>query len=249
MGPILSSLVSLQSTETELRKTQQKLKKSQQVVLRQEHQINKLEEVLTAKKKEIKQTRIRHDGLELELKIHEENITKLRIALNTARTNKDYSAILTRINTQKADKSKLEDQILALIGHIETDQAACLEIEENIKKESEQLAEIQRDSQEKQAHIQQEEEKLIQQHKEAAGQVPVKERSIFTRLAQRYQGEVLAEVAQLNSKKSDHCCGGCYMSIPLESVNSLMTRDELVTCPSCGRILVLDKKPQQQSPA
>ena len=49
MGPILSSLVNLQAIETELRKTQQRLQQAQQIILRQEMQIQRLQEAFGAK--------------------------------------------------------------------------------------------------------------------------------------------------------------------------------------------------------
>jgi predicted nucleic acid-binding Zn-ribbon protein len=247
MGPILSSLVNLQAIETELRKTQQRLKQAQQVVQRQEIQINRLQEAAHAKKEETKLTRIQHDKLELELKTREESIAKLRVALNNARTNKDYSAVLTQINTRKADKSKLEDQILALLAQIDADQAAQKEIEDNIEKERVKLAETRQISQTKQQEIQAEVDKLLDRRKEAASQVPDKERSLFERLAERYDGEVLAEISKLNGPRGDNTCGGCYMGVTLESVNALMSHDDVLTCPNCGRILILDKNPKQQS--
>jgi len=246
MGPLLSSLVSLQSIETELRKKQQRLRQTQQVVRRQEQQIQRLTEAVAAKHEEIKLTRLQHDRLELELKSGDEDIAKLRLALNQARTNKDYSAILTRINTEKADKSKLEDQILSLLSQIDADRIACKEIEESVAQEEGRLATIRAEAAEKQAGLDKEIVGLLSRRNDAAANVPSKELSLFERLADRYNGEVLAEVSQLNGKRSDHTCGGCYMSVTLESVNSLMTRDEVVTCPSCGRILVLDKKLMQE---
>jgi len=39
------------------------------------------------------------------------------------------------------------------------------------------------------------------------------------------------------------------MKVPLEVANSLMTRDDVIICPTCGRILVLDKNPKQTSSA
>jgi len=249
MGPILSSLVNLQAIETELRKTQQRLKQAQQVILRQEIQIKHLQEASAAKKEETKLTRLHHDKLELELKTREESIAKLRVALNNARTNKDYSAVLTQINTRKADKSKLEDQILTLLTQIDADQAARKEIEDNIEKERVKLAETRQISQTKQQEIQAEVDKLLDQRKETAGQVPDKERALFERLAERYDGEVLAEISNLNGPRGDHTCGGCYMGVTLESVNALMSHDDVLTCPNCGRILILDKNPKQQSPA
>jgi uncharacterized protein len=249
MGPILSSLVNLQSIETQLRKTEQRLKQSQQALSRQEQQIQRLHGALAAKREEIKLTRMQHDRLELELRTMEDHISKHRVGLNQARTNKDYSAILTRINTEKVDKSKLEDQILALIGQIDADQAGCREIEEQIKKDEAHLGEVQQQAKEKQAVIQAELDRLTRARKEAITTVPPKERAMFERMADRFEGEVLATVARLNGKRGDHSCGGCFMSIPLEMVNSLMSRDEVVVCPSCGRILVLEMNPIQQPTA
>ncbi|MBN1844073.1 MAG: hypothetical protein JW810_00195 [Sedimentisphaerales bacterium] len=242
-------MVQLQTIESELRKTQQRLRLARQVVLHQEYQIKKLQEASIAKKEEIKLTRVQHDKLEMELKTREEGINKLRVALNSARTNKDYSTILTQINTKKADKSKLEDQILALLGQIEADRGIQKEIDENIEKERVRLAEIRKISETKQREIQADVDTLLDQRKQASRQVPPKERAIFERLADRYDGEVLVEIVQVSGPRREHTCGGCYMGVTLESVNALMTRDDVVNCPNCGRILVLDMKPKQQPTA
>ena len=34
-------------------------------------------------------------------------------------------------------------------------------------------------------------------------------------------------------------CGGCFMGIPAEIVNRLMTNDEVIRCSNCTRILIL----------
>ena len=64
-------------------------------------------------------------------------------------------------------------------------------------------------------------------------------------MANKFEGEVLVEVSQSGLKKSDYTCGGCFMSVPLEVVNSLMSRDEMIICPICGRVLVLDLNPTE----
>ena len=249
MGPILSSLVTLQGVEGELRKTQKKLKHIQQVVLRQQHLITQLQNAHNAKKEEIKLTRMQHDRLELELRTREDEITKSRVALNQARTNKDYSAILTRINTQKADKSKLEDQILHLMGLIDTDQAALREIEADIESDQQKLDELEQRGQEKQQVVQKILDDLLKQRQDASEHVPGKQRDLFDRLAERYDGEVLAKIEPSEKRRSEHTCGGCFMSIPLEIVNALMSRDDVQVCANCGRILVLDMNPKQQPTA
>jgi len=249
MAPILSSLVNLQAIETELRDTEKKRNQGQQLILRQKHRIDQLQAVHNAKKEEIKHTRLQYDRLDLELKAREEEIAKLRVTLNSTKTNKGYSAVLTRINTDKADSAKLEDQILALMTQIDNYDSSCREIEKEIETEKQKLQTIQQQTERTMEVIQKALEELQTQRQEAAQQVPNKELSLFKRLAQRYEGAVLSEVQVTNSKRGEYNCGGCYMSIPLEIVNLLMTRDEVMACPTCGRILVLDAKPSQQPTA
>jgi len=41
------------------------------------------------------------------------------------------------------------------------------------------------------------------------------------------------------SQTKAYTCGGCFMGITTESVNVLMTKDDIIRCPNCTRILVL----------
>lgn len=246
MGPVLSSLVHLQTVELELRKTKERLRKDQQTIDSQEKLITQLQATLKAKREEIKLTRVQYSKLELELRTREDEIAKLRVALNTAKTNRDYSAILTRINTDKAGKSKLEDQILQFMTQVDGDQAACRQIEQEIETESERLADIRRQTEEKHLALKTQLDKLELQHRQASEHVPEKEGRLFRRFADHFSGRVLAEVTKGNGRRGEHLCGGCFMSIPLESVNTLMSRDEMIICSNCGRILVLDLNAHQQ---
>lgn len=244
MGPLLRSLIHLQQIEIRVRETRTQLQRSQKVIKRQEHTIAQNQAALEAKREEIKLTRIRTDQLEVELKAEEDEISKLRVQLNTAKTNKEYSAILTRLNTDKADKTKLEEQILQLMNLIETNQLACKEIENQMAEDRQKLEESRTICEDKQAQIKEQLTQLGAEYEQAASEVPDKEREMFERLSDRYDGEVMVEVRE-TSRKGENNCGGCYMSIPLELVNSLMTRDEVVMCPSCGRVLALDLSPSQ----
>ena len=82
-------------------------------------------------------TKVQADRLELELKSNEETISKLRAALNSARTNKEYAAVLTQLNTNKADNSKIETQALELMKDIEADEAECTDIQKQIEEQKE----------------------------------------------------------------------------------------------------------------
>ena len=247
MGPTLRSLIRLQAIERQLRAKRAALRRTEKIVKQREQNLNQLQATLNAKEEEVKLTRLQSSKLELELRSEEDEITKLRVALNTAKTNKDYSAILTRINTDKADKSKLEDQILTLMAQVDGDQLSCRELGEEIERDGDQLKEVRKEYAAKQVQIQAQIDQLSRQHNQAEEQVPENERQVFSRLVERFDGEVMVEIVKAEQRKTDHNCGGCYMTIPLELVNSLMTRDTLILCPSCGRILVLDLNPTEQT--
>ena len=242
MGPMLKSLVELQRIEIELRRTRKKLDRGQKRIDAQKQKIQQLKSALAAKKEEIKLTQVQYNELDVELKTDDAKIAKLRTALNAAKTNKDYSAILTQINTDKADKSKLEEQLLAMLGQIETEQGACRDIEDMIAKETGLLEEIAQQVQEKAQAVQDTLEEQIKQHQQALEAVPADTADLFMRLSERFDGEVLAELAKRDGAKGDFTCGGCYMKMPLERVNTLMCKDEIVICPTCGRIMILESQ-------
>jgi len=242
MGPILSSLVELQAIEFDVRKTKEKLRRDKQAILRQEQKIKQLQGGLTSKQEETKLARMHYDRLDVDLKSREEEVSRLRVALNGAKTNKEYSAILTQINTNKADISRLEDQMLKLMEQIEEDQSMRKEIEGEIDKISQRLIEIRQEVERRQQETQKNLDELEIQHQEASGKVPPKSLHLFGRLAERYDGGALAEVAHTNGRRSEQTCGGCFMSVPLEVVNALMIRDDVMICPNCGRILVMDSQ-------
>ena len=123
MGPILNGLTKLQSVENRLRAAKAKLARCRRSVIIQENQVRSLQNALDAKKEEVQLTKVQSDRLELELKTRDEEISKLRAMLNTAKTNKEYATVLTQLNTTKADNSKIENQILELLKDIEADEA------------------------------------------------------------------------------------------------------------------------------
>ena len=77
---------------------------------------------------------MRLDALNLEVTAREESIAKHREALNTAKTNKEYAAVLTAMNTEKADTSKLENEVLVLMDEVGKLDTKATEIEAEITK-------------------------------------------------------------------------------------------------------------------
>ena len=146
MGPVLNGLMKLQSVENRLRAEKTKLTRCRRNVIIQENLIRSLQNALEAKKEEVQLTKVQYNRLELELKSQDETIAKLRASLNNAKTNKEYAAVLTQLNTTKADSSKLENQILDLLKVVETDEAECQDIQKQIDEQKQTLEQTRKDS-------------------------------------------------------------------------------------------------------
>ncbi len=238
MGPILHGLIKLQRVENRLRAVNTKLTRCRRSVIFQENQLRTLQSGLEAKEEEIKLTRIQVDRLELELKSRDEHIEKLRNHLNLARTNKEYSALLTELNTAKADDSKLETQVLELMKNIETDTADCEEVKKQIQDQKTKLEEARKESDGKAVDLEKEIAEIQTEWDQAAKGIPADALNVFKRVADTYDGEAMGVVEGDGS----YNCGGCFMGIPAEIVNVLSGNDEIVRCSSCTRILYLPEK-------
>ncbi|MFA5252825.1 MAG: C4-type zinc ribbon domain-containing protein [Phycisphaerae bacterium] len=239
MGPVLSALIKLQSVENQLRAAKAKLARCRRNVIIAENQVRSLQNAYEAKKEETQLTKVQSDRLELELRAREEEVAKLRAHLNTAKTNKEYAAVLTQLNTTKADNSKIEAQILDLMKDIEADEAERQNIQSQIDGRKQALEQIRKESEVMAAKYEAEIKEIQAEWDKKTQDIPDEPLRVFNRVAETYDGEALAMVDKQENKTDAYSCGGCFMGITTESVNLLLSKDEIIRCPSCTRILVL----------
>ena len=240
MGPILNGLIKLQSVENRLRAVKAKLARCRRNVIIQENQVRSLQNALEAKKEEVQLTKVQSDRLELELKTRDEAIVKLRGALNVAKTNKEYAAVLTQLNTTKADNSKIENQILGLMKDIEDDEAECQDLLNQIDQCKGALEQTRKETELLATKYEGQIEEIQDEWNQVAQTIPAEPLQVFKRVAETYDGQVVAVVVQQQEGKTEaYSCGGCFMGIIAESVNLLATCDDIIRCPNCTRILVL----------
>lgn len=241
MGPLLKGLIKLQSVENRLRIATAKLTRCRRSVIFQENQLRALQSASETKKEEILLTRIQSDRLEVELKGRDEHIAKYRAALNLAKTNKEYSAILTELNTNKADNSKLESDILELMRTTEADDTICAELRTQIEEQTQKVDEVRKNAEANSIAIEKDVDRVQAEWNAMAEGIGAGTLEIFKRTADTYDGEALAFTEQQDERTGVYCCGGCYMRTPDEIINQLMTNDDVIRCSNCSRILVLSQ--------
>jgi len=243
MGTTLQALLNLQSIERQLRQVKRRLKVRQLAVETQQMRIDQFRSEHDTLNEQAKTKRQRADSTELDLKAKEEEVAKLRSALNIAKTNKEYAAVLTRINSLKADNAKLEEDALKMMQEVDAIKADVAQATEQINAEQVRLEEIRKTNDEEIQRLNGMVDDLSAKQAAAAEAIPPEVLSLFERIAENYDGEAMA-VVEVHGRKPpyDYICGGCFMSLNAEHANALRVRDEIRTCDNCGRILYLEKE-------
>jgi uncharacterized protein len=241
MGQMLDALLKLQSVETQLATVRSRLRARENTVKAEQRKIDALREQHDGLHQELLTRRASADELDLDLKQKEEEITKLRTSLNSARTNKEYSAVLTQINTFRADNAKVEELALQKMQEAEEVKALSEQLEAQIAEENRTLEEMVNNNAGEIERLSGMMTELQGQRDDASAGVAPGVLGTFDRMVERYEGEAMA-VIDASGKKPPYTytCGGCFMSLNPEHVNALQVVDEIRTCDNCGRILHLD---------
>jgi predicted nucleic acid-binding Zn-ribbon protein len=237
MAQILEELHRLQEVELKLavlRRTHEG--KARRVELCRKR-VRQADERLEQDQRTIRERQAKLDSLGLDVAVREEAIGKHRQALAKAKTNKEYAAILTAMNTEKADNTKIESVMLELMEEIQTlrDARARLEAERG-----KLVADVDAATgvlERYEAECRGQREALEARRDEHAARIPASSLNLFLRAAQKHDGEAMAAVRKIHPKRDDYVCSGCNMNLTLEIINALHTRDELQFCGACGRIL------------
>jgi predicted nucleic acid-binding Zn-ribbon protein len=174
---------------------------------------------------------------ELDLKSREATLDKLRGQLNTAKTNKEYSALLREINTYKADSSRTEEEALKRMSAVDEAKKQSAESEKQIEGENRRLAELNAQAVAREKELSDQIAEIERQRGLAATDVPADVRTQLERLADAHEGEAMAPVIRPHPKREEYVCGGCNMGVTLEQVNTLASRDDIQICNCCGRML------------
>lgn len=241
MGPVLTALEKLQAIERDLSQLRRRKKARMRAVKAQEARIEKHTNERDSLQSTAMDRRKQADEFELSLRESEEHVAKLRVALNAAKTNKEYAAILTQINTHKADNAKFEEQALAVLNEVDNVKNQVTEIEKQVEQEEQKLEEIKANSAEEIQKLDTMLAELQARREEAAKDLSPEVLALFDRLSQQYDGEALAKV-EVSGRRAPYTytCGGCFMSLNAEHANALRSRDEVRQCDNCQRILYID---------
>ncbi len=241
MGAMLEALLALQDIELQIVDIRRQLASRQRTVRHQTAKLRAAEEALGAEREEFRRSQAQMDEVDVELKSRSAHITRLRENLNTVRTNKEYAAVLSQLNNEKADVTRLEARAFELLTGVEAKKNALAERQAAVDEEVKRLAAVESQVTQAQSSFTDRLAALERQREEAGTVLDPKALEMFNRISERYDGEVMARVIQVHPRHPEYLCEGCNMSLAAERANALLTRDDVITCDNCGRILHMPK--------
>jgi predicted nucleic acid-binding Zn-ribbon protein len=184
-----------------------------------------------------------HEG---EMARFDARIESLREQMNNAKTNKEYKAFLTEMNTFKAEKSNAETAALEQMTKLDELRKQAAELDGQ-RAERLKVQKVASDDRAKRAdEIKDRLAQLKTERETLAKEVPADAMAVYTDLVRRLGDEAMAPVEELDRRRHEYSCGSCQMAVPVETVSALIRGTAAnaapVRCVSCGCLLYIEKE-------
>jgi len=191
----------------------------------------KHEELLQQAQESIKKLKVTLHEKEVNLKSQHQVIAKHEKQLNEVSSRKEYDALRGEIENDRKVCSKIEDEILDVMGEIETRTIQIPEYEKSVKKGKEDTARVISDIQTRRNEFTERLNEVLKSINEVEASLPEDVKALYDRL-------VAAKGDSAMSSVQERTCSACYTEITAQNQNDLL-QERLVLCKNCGRILYL----------
>ncbi len=168
---------------------------------------------------------------EKDLEVCQVKRQKSEARLYEVKTNKEYSAVLVEIEEIKQEKSKMEEEILALMETQERLAAEIHEAEAQLKGRGTQGREEEAQIRQRLAAVEAELEVLRAERESLSRELAKDLLADYAKLLRGRGGLAVAPVGP------DGICGGCRMTVTPQRFQEVKQQAAFLMCESCGRFL------------
>jgi len=235
-----ADLVSLHHVDSQARALRSRLEGAQRHRTIQERQGAQLQTRMDEVRTQIRHHQSSAANHEAESGSVDARIESLRQQLNASTNPRQYSAILAEMKTLQTKRDEIDELALAQMQKAEELQTKLVDIEQQATERAKIIDVANAEFETCRAEVADRLASLEQERIAAASRVPRSELEAFTRAADLYDGEAMAELVTIDMRRREYVCGACNMELPAEKYALLVSNPNVaVTCTSCQRILFL----------
>ncbi len=169
----------------------------------------------------------------LELDIEEINyeLTRLQKQMRDIKTNREYDALVSEIANRKTRISESEEELLKTLSEID-------DLQDRVKEYKQKVSEVEKNNRVQLESLAKEMDSIgtkIKQKQDERKNISVRINKSMLATYERVK-KVKGGAAVVPVKK--RACSGCYKSLPPQKIQEIKKGESLITCDSCGRILI-----------
>jgi uncharacterized protein len=241
---VTRKLLRLFRVDQQIRGLQSRLRSAERFFEEQVRQLENLETQRTSIRGQLRQLKASVANLEGEATQAEEHIEQLRERMTNSKTNKEYKATLTEVNTFKERKSTLDESAIEHLEKIESLEAELVELDAAFVEREKLKAVAEGDRTKRGDEIKDRLAELTAQRAELVADVPTEALAIYEALLEERGEDAMAPLEVVDRRRHEYICGSTMMSVPMETAMSLMS-GKLTLSPNDGCILYLTEEVEE----
>ena len=175
----------------------------------------------------IEKERRRKEG---QLSLEQEKIKKTEGRMFEVKTNKEYQALLTEIETLKGANSREEEEILQLMDEMDELKKSLSKREKEIGTTLAKIEGEKKTLKEKMARDQEILKRQMERKETVTKQLQSTLYKLYNTLKEKRKGVGVVSVKQ-------ETCQGCFVNVPPQMFIEVQKNNALIRCPNCNRIL------------
>lgn len=200
-------------------------------------QVARLEEELAAAARQFEEAKAREEALrkerralEKDIEEGEEKLKRGQHRLLEVKTNQEYKAMLKELEHIGDVNRVNEDRVLELMEQISAAEKELASLEEAFSEREREIKARMAELERARSRFEVEADRLEKRRSEVVASLSPELVSKYDFIRSRRNGQAVVPVR-------DAVCQACHMDIPPQRFNELRKSTELMTCPSCSRII------------
>lgn len=227
----LEMLLKLQNIDYDLEELDRSREYLPDMINNLKKEMEEVSRTLKESEERLTQQVLQRKKLELDIDEINSELTKLQKQMRDIKTNREYDALVTEIANRKTKISESEEELLKILAEID-------ELQDKVKEYKERVIEVDKNNRIQLESLSKEMDSIgtkIKQKQDERKNISVRINKLMLATYERVK-KVKGGAAVVAVKK--RACSGCYKSLPPQKIQEIKKGENLITCDSCGRILI-----------